>query len=279
MTPNSSLSSLLLSLYSSFNSIQLSRERNGITKNQRVVMESMQDSIQLNGVQSRVSEATINSLSTVQTIVAILFPLNPSCTAFPPSLFLRFPSPIWTLSLKLKRSAISNPYTTPSTRRRRFCAIPLFPHPSRRRCLPNGRCTCCSMPTDSITRSCPARLLPYLHHHFTVEPSFDTFCCSPLILGSAESKQVPEWMLVRGFIEEKEMEDGIDDNEICEIEQMSEENRNVEQIEIEVEEEEVHHPTQFELFPRITVWKDSKSLNEDLVLFIRQIPAYRTYSN
>lgn len=112
-----------------------------------------------------------------------------------------------------------------------------------------------------------------------MEPSFDTFCCSPLILGSAESKQVPEWMLVRGFIEEKEMEDGIDDNEICEIEQMSEENRNVEQIEIEVEEEEVHHPTQFELFPRISVWSDSKSLNEDLTLFIRQIPAYRTYSN
>lgn len=112
-----------------------------------------------------------------------------------------------------------------------------------------------------------------------MEPSFDTFCCSPLILGTPESKQVPEWMLIRGFIEEKETEDGIDDNEICEIEQMSEENQNVEQIEIEVEEEEVHHPTQFELFPKITVWKDSKSLNEDLALFIRQIPAYRTYSN
>ena len=94
MTPNSSLSSLLLSLYSSFNSIQLSRERNGIAKNQWVVMESIQDNIQLNGVQSRVSEATINSLSTVQTIVVILILLNPSCTAFPPSLFLRFPNPV-----------------------------------------------------------------------------------------------------------------------------------------------------------------------------------------
>lgn len=129
MTPNSSLSSLLLSLYSSFNSIQLSRERNGLTKNQQVVMESMQDNIQLNGVQSRVSEATINSLYTVQTIVLIFVLLDPSCTAFLPSLFLRFPNPIWTLSLKLKRSAISNPYTTPSTRQRRFCAIPPFPRP------------------------------------------------------------------------------------------------------------------------------------------------------
>ena len=55
-------------------------------------MESMHDNIQLNSVQNRVSEATINSLSTVQTIVPILFLLNPSCTTFPPSLFLRFPN-------------------------------------------------------------------------------------------------------------------------------------------------------------------------------------------
>ena len=126
---------------------------------------------------------------------------------------------------------------------------------------------------------CPSRLLPYLHHHFTNEPSFDTFCCSPLILKSTESKQVPEWMLIRGFIEEREMEDGIDDNEICEIEQMNEENQNVEGIEIEVEEEmDVHHPTQFELFPKITIWDESNTLNEDFSVFIRQIPAYRSYS-
>ena len=39
-------------------------------------MNVMGDNIQLNGIQNRVSEATINSLSTVQTIVFIFLLQN-----------------------------------------------------------------------------------------------------------------------------------------------------------------------------------------------------------
>ena len=85
-------------------------------------------------------------------------------------------------------------------------------------------------------------------------------------------------MLIRGFIEEKETEDGIDDDELCEIEQMDSENKDVNEIEIEEVEEEEQHKTHFELFPTLSLWNESNSLNEDLTLFIHQIPAFRTYS-
>lgn len=129
-----------------------------------------------------------------------------------------------------------------------------------------------------FTRSCPSRLLPYLHHHYETESSFDSFCCSLLNTDASGSTQVPPLMLIRGFIEEKETEDGIDDDELCEIEQMDSENKDVNEIEIEEVEEEEQHKTHFELFPTLSLWNESNSLNEDLTLFIHQIPAFRTYS-
>lgn len=115
-------------------------------------MEKMYDNVLLNCAQNRVSEATVNSLSSVQTIALnVCFPVTSSCSICPTSPFppsrnqipLRYP--------KSSRSATSSPFIAALTGQRPSCEMPPFRSRRSNGCRRSVLCTCC-MEANVISR-------------------------------------------------------------------------------------------------------------------------------
>ena len=245
LDPQSTVSAMILSLYSGFNRLIPHDESDRL----------VQTNALLNTVEHHVLPASSESLSSLQTVIYSVeqsralppYPMDDPISVSQIERDFQLETVYQTIDRAeslLKRSTISE---------------------ELKRLVPTEK---------SLYMICPSLLLPYLYHHYAVCSTFDHFYCSVLNVSPQNESDVrSSKMMIRAFFEEEGEED-LDAEEYEAIKEMD--NSEEELEEIELEEGEDHLP-RFVTCPTVSMIDPSNELNEDVTDFLNQIPGFGTY--